>query len=70
MDTTRDITVKVAGMTCSHCEGTVKRNLEAMEGVTNVEADRQNEQVKISGSGIDLEKVKETVNRLGYKFIG
>ncbi len=70
MDTTRDITVKVAGMTCSHCEGTVKRNLEAMEGVTNVEADRQNETVKISGSDIDLERVKETVNTLGYKFIG
>jgi uncharacterized protein len=70
MDTTRDITVKVAGMTCSHCEGAVKRNLEAMEGVTNVEANRENETVKISGSDIDLERVKETVNKLGYKFIG
>jgi uncharacterized protein len=70
MDTTRDITVKVAGMTCPHCEGAVKRNLEAMEGVTNVEADRQSETVKISGSDIDLERVKETVNKLGYKFIG
>ena len=70
MDTTRDITVKVAGMTCSHCEGTVKRNLEAMEGVNNVEASRQDETVKISGSDIDLERVKETINKLGYKFIG
>ena len=57
-------------MSCQHCESTVKRNLEAMEGITDVEADNRNETVKISGSNIDLEKVKETINSLGYKFVG
>ncbi len=70
MDTTKEITVKVTGMSCSHCEATVKRNLEALEGITNVEADNQNQKVKVSGSNIDLEKVKETINGLGYKFVG
>lgn len=64
------MTIKVTGMSCQHCESTVKRNLEAMEGITDVEADNRNETVKISGSNIDLEKVKETINSLGYKFVG
>ncbi len=70
MDTTKEITVKVTGMSCSHCEATVKRNLETIEGITNVEADNRNQKVKISGTNIDLEKVKETINGLGYKFVG
>ncbi|HCE58068.1 MAG TPA: heavy metal-associated domain-containing protein [Prolixibacteraceae bacterium] len=63
------ITVKVTGMTCSHCEATVKRNLEALEGITNVIADNKSNTVKITGSDINLEKVKTTVNGLGYNFV-
>ncbi|HSH18949.1 MAG TPA: SO_0444 family Cu/Zn efflux transporter [Draconibacterium sp.] len=64
------ITVSVTGMTCSHCEATVKKNLEALSGITNVVADNKNNTVKITGSNIDLEKVKTTVDGLGYNFVG
>jgi len=70
MTKTEGITVKVTGMTCSHCEATVKRNLEALTGITNVIADNKSNTVKITGSGINLEKVKSTVNGLGYNFVG
>ncbi|MCY1719075.1 SO_0444 family Cu/Zn efflux transporter [Prolixibacteraceae bacterium Z1-6] len=63
-------TVKVEGMTCSHCEATVKRNLEALKGITQVVANNQTNEVKITGSGYNMERVKETVNGLGYKFVG
>lgn len=64
------ITINVTGMTCSHCESNVKRNLEALKGITNVVADNKTNSVKISGTKIDLDKVKETVNGLGYQFVG
>lgn len=64
------IIVKVEGMTCSHCEATVKRNLEALSGITNVVADNKNNTVKITGSNINLHKVESTVNGLGYKYQG
>jgi len=70
MGKTEVITVKVTGMTCSHCEANVKRNLEALKGITNVIADNRSETVKISGNKINLGKVKETVNGLGYNFVG
>ena len=66
MDNNKDIELKVSGMSCSHCESTVKRNLESMEGITNVVADSRNNIVKISGSHIDMEQVKNTISSLGY----
>lgn len=68
MTKTEGITVKVTGMTCSHCEANVKRNLEALAGIDEAIADNRSQTVKITGSAIDLEKVKETVNGLGYNF--
>lgn len=70
MAKTEGITVNVAGMTCSHCEANVKRNLEAINGITNVVADNRTDTVKITGYKINIEKVKKTVNELGYKFVG
>ena len=64
------ITVKVEGMTCSHCEANVKRNLEAISGINTVIADNGSNTVKISGTKINLKKIKETVNGLGYKYVG
>lgn len=64
------VTVKVTGMTCSHCEATVKRNLESLTGISTVVADNKSNTVKITGSDINLKLVKETVNGLGYTFVG
>ncbi len=69
MEKVEGVSVIVTGMTCSHCEANVKRNLEALKGITNVVADNKSNTVKISGTKINLAKVKETVNGLGYTFI-
>jgi len=66
----KGITIKVEGMTCSHCEANVKQNLEAIKGIGTVVADNRSNSVQISGSNINLQKVKETVNGLGYKYVG
>lgn len=70
MSKTEGMTINVSGMTCSHCEANVKRNLEAVNGITTVFADNRTNTVKITGYKIDLTKVKKIVNELGYKFIG
>jgi uncharacterized protein len=70
MNKAEGITVKVTGMTCSHCEANVKRNLKALKGIATVVADNRSETVKITGTNFDLGKVKETVNGLGYNYVG
>jgi copper chaperone CopZ len=69
MKKTRGITINVSGMTCSHCEATVKKHLEALNGIEEVQADNKSGTVQISGSRIDLEKVKDTISGLGYQFL-
>jgi len=63
-------TITVEGMTCSHCEASVKRNLESISGIDEVMANNNTNSVKIIGSGYKLDKVKQTIEELGYKFIG
>ena len=63
-------TIAVEGMTCSHCEASVKRNLESIRGIKEVMANNRSNTVKIYGSGYKLEKVKNAIEELGYKFIG
>jgi copper chaperone CopZ len=63
------ITVMVEGMTCSHCEASVKRNLEVLNGISEVVASNSSSTVKITGTDINLAKVKETVNGLGYRYV-
>lgn len=70
MENQKQLTIKVAGMSCAHCESTVKRSLESMEGIVNVEADNASGTVKITGANIDLELIREKINNLGYKYIG
>lgn len=70
MNKIKGISVIVTGMTCSHCEATVKKNLEELSGITNVVADNSTNTVKITGTNINLEKIKNTINSLGYHFQG
>ncbi len=60
----------VKGMTCNHCKATVENNVSALDGIESVEADITTEKVILKGENIDLDKVKEKVESLGYKFEG
>ncbi|MBN1117089.1 MAG: permease [Bacteroidales bacterium] len=63
-----DIKVFVRGMNCNHCKMSVETNLSKLDGINGVEVDLEREQVTLSGDNIDLNKVKTTVESIGYKF--
>lgn len=62
-------TIKVEGMTCSHCEASVRKNLGEIKGISEVLADKNTNSVKIYGSGYKMDKVKKTIEEIGYRFI-
>ena len=68
--TMKNMEIVVKGMTCNHCKTTVESNVAALEGIEHAEANLLTEKVTISGENIDLIKVKEKVESLGYKFEG
>lgn len=61
---------KVEGMTCDHCKAKVENGLKDLDGVSEVIADRENNQVSIQSDLVSDSLIKETVEKLGYRFAG
>lgn len=66
-------TLRVEGMMCSHCEGTVKAALEALEGVEAATADHESGLVRVTLSPecrVSDRTLKRAVTAKGYKVKG
>lgn len=61
---------KVEGMTCDHCKATVENGLKDLQGVSEVLADRSNNQVTVQAESVSENQIKETIEKLGYSFAG
>ncbi|GAF02533.1 permease [Saccharicrinis fermentans] len=61
--------IKVEGMTCNHCKANVESNLEKLDFIQSAKVNLKERSVTLQGDNIVLEKVKETVNSLGYKAV-
>ena len=62
--------IQVQGMTCPHCKANVENRLKNLDGIETAVADLKSGVVEISGSEIDLEKVKTSIEGGGYIFRG
>jgi copper chaperone len=59
-------TYSVPGVHCAHCEGAVKRELEAVEGVEAVTVDLERKLVSVSGSRLDDAALRAAIDEAGY----
>ena len=60
--------VKISGMSCGHCTGSVTKTLEAMEGITNVQVSLSPGQATFDAKDdVDLTKVAEAIRGLGFE---
>jgi copper chaperone len=65
------ITFQISGMVCGGCAGTVTRALKALPGVAAVEVSHSEAKAEISFDPalVQLEQLKSTVERAGYKVV-
>jgi len=63
------LNLNVKGMSCSHCEMNVEKNVSGLSGVKIVKASHNNELVELEGSHVDMKLVKKTINDLGYEVV-
>ena len=64
-------TMKIEGMMCCHCEATVKKALEALEGVTSAEVSHENGTAVLELSrDVSDDLLKKTVEDKDYKVTG
>ncbi len=63
-------TIKVKGMSCGHCEGHVKKELEAVSGVNSadVSASEGTAVVELTHE-VDEAKFKDAIEEAGYEFV-
>ena len=63
-------TMKIEGMMCGHCEMTVKKALEALDGVTLAEVSHEKgEAVLTLSKDVEDDLLKKTVEDKDYKVL-
>ena len=64
-------TVKIEGMMCGHCEATVKKALEALDGVEQAEVSHEKGEAVLTLSHAVADKdIQAAVEGKDYKFLG
>lgn len=59
----------VEGMTCGHCEMSVKEEIAEISGVNDVKADHTTGEVTVIGEGYTREQIADAVKEAGYTLI-
>lgn len=61
-------TVKISGMRCQHCVGSVTKALQEMQGVSQVKVDLAKGEASFEGE-VDLAAVKAAIARIGFEVV-
>ncbi len=62
--------IKINGMVCEGCENRVKKALERLEGVTEVQADHESGMVTIkTEEELNSTLLKETLDKIGFEVV-
>ncbi len=70
-DNTMTKTIKIEGMSCGHCSGTVTKALEQIEGVESAVVSHENGTAVVTlAKDIDAEVFKSAIEGKGYTFVG
>ena len=60
-------TYTVTGMSCGHCELSVREEVEELAGVESARADHTTGRLVVRGDGVDDEAVRAAVAEAGYE---
>ncbi|MGI9953537.1 copper ion binding protein [Moorellaceae bacterium AZ2] len=67
----RQVTLKIQGMTCSHCQMSVEKALQGLAGVQRVKVDLEAKEAVVTydPDRVTLQDLKEAVAQAGYEVI-
>jgi len=60
------LTFSVPGMTCGHCEASVKKEVGGVAGVSDVDVDLETKDVVVTGAGLDRDAIVAAIDEAGY----
>jgi copper chaperone CopZ len=62
-----ETTIRVPGMSCSHCTRAIEAEVRAVPGVTAVAADLETKLVTVTGERLDGEALRAAIAEAGYE---
>lgn len=60
-------TLKIKGMSCEHCVASVKKALENVPGLSQVNVNLQAGEATFANSGTDRRKIREAISKIGFE---
>jgi copper chaperone len=60
-------TVKIKGMSCQHCVGSVKKALESIPGISQVNVDLEAAKATFENNGVDKKEIKAAISGIGFE---
>lgn len=60
-------TVKIKGMSCQHCVGSVKKALESIPGISQVNVDLEAGEATFQNNGVDAKVIKAAISGIGFE---
>ena len=61
-------TVKISGMRCGHCTGSVTKTLSEIEGVSDVQVDlEKGEATYTATDDVSIDTIKEAIAKIGFE---
>jgi len=59
--------LKIKGMSCQHCVGSVKKALEAIAGLSQVTVNLDAGEATFANSDVPREKIKAAIKKIGFE---
>lgn len=60
-------TLKIKGMSCQHCVGSVKKALENVDGLSQVTVNLDAGEATFKNEGTDRRKIREAISKIGFE---
>jgi len=61
-------TIKISGMSCEHCTGSVTKLLQSIPGISNVSVTLTPGQASFTaGPEVDVDSVKDAIRKIGFE---
>lgn len=59
--------LKIKGMSCQHCVGSVKKALEDISGLTRVTVNLDAGEASFENEGVDREEIRAAIAKIGFE---
>ncbi len=58
--------IKINGMSCAHCVGSVKKALEEVSGLSQVSVDLDKGEATFTNNNVPRERIRAAINKIGF----